>query len=124
MLMGTFENYLVKYREAEHFLATAQGVLAKAHTPPPAPATALSAADELAKLADLHRQGILNAEGFRRLRRNYSAKREHFSHVSTQGSIQVAVAGLLGATLWCTRHRRVVARAHHSRLNGSPILSF
>ena len=64
MLTGTFENYLVKYRDAEGFLATAQGVLAKAHTPPPAPATALSAADELAKLADLHRQGILSADEF------------------------------------------------------------
>jgi hypothetical protein len=64
LLTGTFENYVVKYREAEHFLATAQGVLAKAHTQPPAPAAALSAADELAKLADLHRQGILSAEEF------------------------------------------------------------
>jgi hypothetical protein len=64
LLTGTSENYVVKYREAEHFLATAQGVLAKAHTQPPAPAAALSAADELAKLADLHRQGILNADEF------------------------------------------------------------
>jgi hypothetical protein len=30
LLTGTFENYVVKYREAEHFLATAQGVLVKA----------------------------------------------------------------------------------------------
>jgi hypothetical protein len=59
-----FINYVIKTREAEPFFATAQEVLARAHTSAPAPAAALSAADELAKLADLHRQGILNADEF------------------------------------------------------------
>ena len=57
-----FINYVIKTREAEPFFATAQEVLARAHTPAPAPAAALSAADELAKLADLHRQGMLSAD--------------------------------------------------------------
>jgi hypothetical protein len=58
--------FWIKTREVQSFFATAQDALAnaRARVPVPAPAVALSAADELAKLADLHRQGILSAGEF------------------------------------------------------------
>ncbi len=56
---GGFERYLVKYKDAEEFIAVAHKALAQ-------PATSLggSAADELTKLAALHSQGVLSDEEF------------------------------------------------------------
>lgn len=64
-LAGSYENFLVKYKEAGSFLAEAQKVLASGHSAAPAPAQpAGSVADEIAKLADLHSKGLLSDEEF------------------------------------------------------------
>ena len=68
MLTGSFENYLVKYRDAELFMTTAQDVLANAHKSTsqlPAQGTN-SKADEILKLAELHKIGILSDDEFAR----------------------------------------------------------
>ena len=65
-LSGSYENFLVKYKEAEEFMAVAQAELQKSRNQQPAatPSSASSTADELKKLAELHQQGILTAEEF------------------------------------------------------------
>jgi hypothetical protein len=65
-LAGSYENFLVKYKEAEEFMITAQAELQKSRSQQPAMTSpsAGSTADELKKLADLHEQGILTAEEF------------------------------------------------------------
>jgi hypothetical protein len=65
-LAGSYENFLVKYKEAEEFMITAQAELQKSRSQQPAMTSpsAGSTADELNKLADLHEQGILTAEEF------------------------------------------------------------
>ena len=66
MLTGSFENYLVKYRDAELFMTTAQDVLANAHKSTsqlPSHGTN-SKADEILKLAELHKMGILSDDEF------------------------------------------------------------
>lgn len=65
-LAGSYENFLVKYKEAEEFMAVAQAELQKSRNQQPAstPSSASSTADELKKLAELHQQGILTAEEF------------------------------------------------------------
>ena len=68
MLAGSFENYLVKFRDAELFMSTAQNVLADAHktvSQLPAQGTK-SKADEILKLAELHKEGILSDDEFAR----------------------------------------------------------
>jgi len=64
-LAGSYENFLVKYKEAEPFVQVAQSALASAHSggAVQAPAAA-SMADEIAKLADMHQQGLLSDEEF------------------------------------------------------------
>lgn len=66
MLTGSFENYLVKFRDAEVFMATAQDVLANMHkTVSQLPTQSTSSkADEILKLAELHKLGILSDEEF------------------------------------------------------------
>ena len=66
MLAGSFENYLVKFRDAELFMSTAQNVLADAHkTVSQLPAQGTnSKADEILKLAELHKMGILSDDEF------------------------------------------------------------
>ena len=65
-LAGSYENFLVKYKEAEEFMVVAQAELQKSRNPQSSPteATVVSTADELKKLAELHQQGILTAEEF------------------------------------------------------------
>lgn len=65
-LSGSYENFLVKYKEAEDFMAVAQAELQKSKNLPvsTSSATGVSAADELKKLAELHQQGILTIEEF------------------------------------------------------------
>ena len=65
-LSGSYENFLVKYKEAEEFMAVAQAELQKSRNQQPAAtlSSASSTADELKKLAELHQQGILTAEEF------------------------------------------------------------
>ena len=66
MLTGSFENYLVKYREAEVFMATAQDVLADSHKPTSQQPLqgSTSIADEILKLAELHKLGVLSDDEF------------------------------------------------------------
>jgi len=66
MLTGSFENYPVKFRDAEVFMATAQDVLANMHkTVSQLPTQSTSSkADEILKLAELHKLGILSDEEF------------------------------------------------------------
>jgi|688.fasta_scaffold744267_1 hypothetical protein len=66
MLTGSFENYLVKFRDAEVFMATAQDVLANGHkhTSQHSPKDAASIADEILKLAELHKMGVLSDDEF------------------------------------------------------------
>jgi hypothetical protein len=65
-LSGSYENFLVKYKEAEDFMTFAQAELQKSRNLPTSisSATGVSAADELKKLAELHQQGILTIEEF------------------------------------------------------------
>lgn len=65
-LSGSYENFLVKYKEAEDFMTVAQAELQKSRNLPTSmsSATGVSAADELKKLAELHQQGILTIEEF------------------------------------------------------------
>jgi hypothetical protein len=65
-LAGSFENFLVKYKEAQDFMTTAQATLqlARASSTGSSTVVAPSTAEELKKLADLHQQGILTAEEF------------------------------------------------------------
>lgn len=65
-LAGSHENFLVKYKEAEEFMAVAQAELQKSRSQPAASTTSSgsSTAEELKKLAELHQQGILTAEEF------------------------------------------------------------
>ena len=65
-LAGSYENFLVKYKEAEEFMVVALAELQKSRNPQSSPteATVVSTADELKKLAELHQQGILTAEEF------------------------------------------------------------
>lgn len=59
-LAGGFERFMVKYADAEPFVATAHDALSRVHVP----RVALSAADELAKFAALHERGQLSDEEF------------------------------------------------------------
>jgi hypothetical protein len=61
---GNISRYLVKYRDAEPFVKTAHDVLVSAHATIPATSTPVSPADEIAKLAALHAQGLLTDEEF------------------------------------------------------------
>lgn len=66
-LAGSYENYLVKYLEAEDFMAETQAALMKVHAPvAPSPegSSSASMADELSKLSGLRDQGILSDEEF------------------------------------------------------------
>jgi hypothetical protein len=66
-LAGSYENFLVKYNEAQDYLHTAQDELEKsrqANKSIQLTAGLTSQAEELAKLADLHRQGILTDTEF------------------------------------------------------------
>jgi hypothetical protein len=66
-LAGSYENFLVKYNEAQDYLRTAQDELEKsrqANKSMQPTAGPTSQAEELAKLADLHRQGILTDTEF------------------------------------------------------------
>jgi len=58
-IAGGFERFLVKYKDAEGFVAVAHKALAQPATPQSG-----SAADELTKLAALHSQGVLSDEEF------------------------------------------------------------
>jgi len=65
-LAGSFENFLVKYKEAEDFMTAAQAQLQKSRSVQTAAtaASGVSVADELKKLAEMHRQGVLTSEEF------------------------------------------------------------
>ena len=63
-LAGSYENFLVKYKEAEQFVQVAQSSLASAHSGGGQAPAAASMADEIAKLADMHQQGLLSDEEF------------------------------------------------------------
>ena len=66
-LAGSYENYLVKYLEAEDFMAKTQAALMEVHAPvaqPSAATGAASVADELSKLSGLRDQGILSDDEF------------------------------------------------------------
>lgn len=66
-LAGSYENFLVKYKEAEDFLSVAQLELEQAGQSSTQSSSNLkngSSIDELAKLADLHRQGVLTDDEF------------------------------------------------------------
>ena len=64
-LAGSYENFLVKYKEAGSVLAEAQAALAGGHSPTSAPqAPPSSVADEIGKLAELHEKGLLSDEEF------------------------------------------------------------
>ena len=66
-LAGSYENFLVKYNDAQEFLGVAQAELERsrqvASDARSAP-TGATSADELVKLAELHRQGILTDDEF------------------------------------------------------------
>ena len=61
---GNIARYLVKYKDAEPFVKTAHDVLASAHAAVPAASNSVSPADEIAKLAALHAQGLLTDDEF------------------------------------------------------------
>jgi len=65
-LAGSYENFLVKYKEAEDFMTAAQAQLQKSKSVQTAAtaASGVSVADELKKLAEMHRQGVLTSEEF------------------------------------------------------------
>ena len=63
-LAGSYENFLVKYKEAEQFVQVAQSALASAHSGGTQVPAVASMADEIAKLADMHQQGLLSDEEF------------------------------------------------------------
>jgi hypothetical protein len=62
-LAGGSERFLVRYKDAEPFIQVAHRVLAELQSAPAAPA-AVSVADELAKFAVLHSQGVLSDDEF------------------------------------------------------------
>jgi len=63
-IAGGFERFLVKYKEATGFVAAVQEALARIHAPSQPGGASASVADEVAKLASLHAQGVLNDEEY------------------------------------------------------------
>jgi Bacterial PH domain len=63
-IAGGFERFLVKYKDATGFVAAAHEALGRIHAPGQSGAASRSVADEVAKLASLHAQGVLNDEEY------------------------------------------------------------